>query len=286
MKDWFSWIQSPSLRAAADMILHGGRLSQGDARRVISNLHEESKTHIKTKVGDHFYERFFPTDRHGGPWKTGRPIGLIDHYTAGISGRATLRWFSRRDRGAGIGNSSAHYVLSRDGVASQIINPLENIAWHARGHSYTHIGIEHVNTGVLRVVNGELRYLNVRKYPAEREPHVQVINGEHWEPYTTRQIVTNIVLKRWLAMALPSLERAEFIDHEMADPERKRDCGPLWPLEAINDLVFSYKPVRDMQWMESSYLSQEGVVEFEREVRNYLREEASSREVLGVLRQT
>jgi N-acetyl-anhydromuramyl-L-alanine amidase AmpD len=269
--DWFHWIQDPSLRAAADLVLNGGRLPQGDARRVFSDLQEESVLQIKAKVGDSFYDKHFPTDRDGPEWDGDRPIGLIDHYTAGISGRSTLKWFSSRVRGEGISNSSAHYVLDRDGIVLQLINPLERVAWHARGHSYTHVGIEHVNAGLLRKVNGAFRYLNVRKYPKDRVDHVQVIEGEHWEPYKVRQIVTNIVLKRWLIMAKPQLRQEGFIDHEMADPMRKRDCGPLWPLHDINALAFSDKPIRGMMWMDVDYLSTAGVFEFHREVQDYLR---------------
>lgn len=270
--DWFHWIQNPSLRAAADLVLNGGRLPQEDARRVINDLQEESVLQIKAKVGDSFYAEHYPTNRHGPAWKDGLPFGLVDHYTAGISGRATLKWFSSREREEGVSNSSAHYVLDRDGIVLQLINPLEKISWHARSFSYTHIGIEHVNAGVLRKVNGELRYLNIRKYPKDRVDQVQVIEGEHWEPYKVRQIVTNIVLKRWLLMAIPTLKHDGFIDHEMADPMRKRDCGPLWPLHDINALAFSDKPIRDMFWMDSDWLSQVGVYEFHREVQEYLRQ--------------
>lgn len=269
--DWFAWLKSPSLHAAAALVLNGGRLFREDARRVINELQDESVKQIMSKVEHDFFTKYFPTNRVGPAWKAGQPSGLIDHYTAGTSGTKTLRWFSSRDRGEGVSNSSAHYVLDRDGVVFQLINPLERVAWHARADSYTHIGIEHVNTGFLRKVSGQLRYLNIKKYPDDRVDRVQSIEGEPWEPYTVPQIVTNIVLKRWLIAALPSLIPQGFIDHEMADPKRKRDCGPLWPLHDINALAFSDKPIRDMRWMDLEYLSQVGVYEFHREVQEYLR---------------
>ncbi|RLC88623.1 MAG: hypothetical protein DRJ03_01755 [Chloroflexi bacterium] len=270
--DWFRWIQNSSLRAAADTVLNGGRLSQEDARRTINDLQEESATQIRNKIGDVFYEMHYPTDRHGPPWENSLPVGVVDHYTGGTSGKATLKWFSSRNRGDGIGNSSAHYIIDRDGTILQLINPLERISWHARSCSYTHIGIEHVNAGLLRKVNGSLKYLNIREYPKDRVDRVQDIDGESWEPYTVPQIVANIVLKRWLRTAVQTLEKDRCIDHQMADPMRKLDCGPLWPLQDINSLAFSFKAIRGMTWLGAGYLSQVGTFEFHREVQEYLQQ--------------
>lgn len=268
--NWFYWITNPSLREAAESVLNGGRLLQEDARLVIEQLQEESAAHIKKRVGESFYSDYFPTDRVGPEWKEGQPYGVVDHYTAGIDNVKPIRWFSSRPREPGVGNSSAHYVIDRDGVILQLINPLHRVAWHARSFSYTHIGIEHVNAGLLRKVNGKLRYMNTIPYPEGRVEKVQEIEGENWEPYQVRQIVANIVLKRLLQMAIPALVRPGFIDHEMADPHRKRDCGPLWPMHDINALVFSGEPVRNMLWMDEECLSQVGVYEFHREVQEHL----------------
>ena len=199
-RDWFSWMENVKLRAAADFTLNGGDLGQDDAAHAIGMLCEESAGHIKQQVGEEFYAQYYPTNRHGGRWKRGFPVGLVDHYTAGISPRGTLKWFSKKPRGPGTGNSSAHVVIDRDGIIYIVVNPLEYIAWHAPGANRTSIGVEHVNAGVLlRKTDEEFYYLNTRPYPKERVAQLQELNsGEFWEPYSSAQIVANIVLKRWL----------------------------------------------------------------------------------------
>lgn len=271
MKDWFSWTTDPKLKAAADLTLNGGRLLEEDARLVINTLTAESKHLIEKYIGEDFYNQYYPSNRHGGNWEAGHPIGLVDHYTAGISARGTLKWFSSRTRGPGIGNSSAHVIMDRDGTTMIIVDPLTTLAWHATWANRNHIGIEHVNAGLLsKNDKGELLYMGRFSYPDNRANLVQNISGEPWEPYTTTQVVVNIVLKRWLIQAIPTLDREHFVDHQIIDPERKKDCGPLWPLAELNDLVFSWKPIRGMQWLETENLLKQDVDEFKKEVKAYL----------------
>lgn len=271
MKDWFPWTADVKLKAAADLTLNGGRLLQEDACFVINALRAESEHLIKKRVGAEFYNQYYPTNRHGGNWSDKHPIGLVDHYTAGISARGTLKWFSSRARGPGVGNSSAHFVMDRDGTPMIVVDPLTTLAWHATWANRNHIGIEHVNAGLLYKNDaGELFYRKRLVYPEERAALVQTVKGELWEPYTTAQVVTNIVLKRWLIQAVPTLEREHFVDHQVIDPDRKRDCGPLWPLAELNDLVFSWKPIRGMKWIETENLLKPDVNAFKEEVESYL----------------
>jgi N-acetyl-anhydromuramyl-L-alanine amidase AmpD len=271
-RDWFSWVDDKGLRAAADFVLNGGVFDQDDAKRALEKLLKESEKQIEQQVGSEFYGKYFPTNRHGGRWKSGNPVGVVDHYTAGIRARGTLKWFSSRPRGSGVGNSSAHVVLDRDGRIFLVVNPLERVAWHARGANRTHIGIEHVNAGLLlRKSDGKFYYLKTREYPEDRVEQLQEINeGEFWEPYTPAQLVSNIVLKRWLRWAIPTLKEDEFTDHQEIEPDRKKDCGPLWPLYEINDFVFSDEPVREMKWLEKTVLRDKDVDGFKEEVKQKL----------------
>jgi N-acetyl-anhydromuramyl-L-alanine amidase AmpD len=271
MKDWFSWTTDPKLKAAADLTMNGGRLLEEDARLVINTLSAESERLIKKYVGEEFYNQYYPSNRHGGNWDDDHPIGLVDHYTAGISARGTLKWFSNRDRGPGVGNSSAHFVMDRNGATMVIVDPLTTLAWHATWANRNHIGIEHVNAGLLsKNDKGELLYMNRHAYPDSRKDLPQEISGNLWEPYTAAQVVANIVLKRWLIQAIPTLTREHFVDHEIIDPERKTDCGPLWPLAELNDLVFSWRPIRPMKWLGVDNLLKQDVDAFKEEVRAYL----------------
>ena len=271
---WFSWVHSSSLRGAADFTVNGGVLSQDDARRALNKLWDESAAQIRNEVGEDFYAKYYPTDRHGGQWSLENPAGVVDHYTAGISERGTLMWFSSKPRGSGVGNSSAHAVISREGKIYLVVNPVEHIAWHARGANNTSIGIEHVNAGLLlRKTDGNFYYLKSRMYPKDRVDALQEVGpNEHWEPYTAAQLGANIVLKRWLVWAFPpgQMQKDMFVDHQEVEPDRKIDCGPLWPLRELNELVFSEKPLRNMEWFEKDVLSLSDVAAFKDEVSSCL----------------
>jgi len=271
LKDWFSWIKNNKLRAAADYTLNGGVFEAEEAAKTVQLLCEESCEQIKNKVGDEFYSKYYPSKRCGGRWNSISPVGVVDHYTAGISERGTLRWFSNEPRGPKIKNSSAHAVINRDGVIYVVINPLEKIAYHATWANKDHVGIEHVNAGLLLRKTGEKFYYNsTRAYPEIRVPQIQETGDKLWEPYTSAQIVSNLVLKRWLLDALPTLEEGHFTEHADIDPDRKLDCGPLWPLFELNDLVFSRKCVRGMEWQKKKYLGLTDVKEFKEEINTYL----------------
>lgn len=271
MKDWFAWIKDDSLRAAADYVLNGGKFDEEDARKALNLLREESVAQTRKQVGDVYYAKHYPAHRRGRHWEPGAPVGLVDHYTGGTTARGTLRWFSNEPRGPGIRNSSAHAVIDRDGVIYIVIDPLERIAWHATWANKNYLGVEHINAGLLlRKTNGEVYYMEGRVYPSGRLPQIQAIDNRIWEPYTPAQLVANIVLKRWLIDALPTLNSEYFTEHADIDPHRKIDCGPLWPLFELNDLVFSRKIVRGMKWQEKEVLGVEDIAALKKEVNAYL----------------
>lgn len=250
-----TWVNHPRLRAALSLLANGGRLDPDDAVEILSILRDESAFHIKRLIGKRYYKKFYPTNRYGKPWDLDCPKGIVDHYTAGVAARGTLRWFSAEPRGPGVSNSSAHIVIDHDGTIVIVVNPLTYVAWHAPGVNSTHIGIEHVNAGLLRKHEGKLYYQKRRTYPVERYSRIEEINGECWEPYTTAQIVSNVILKRLFLCIFSTMTRAGFVDHQQVDPNRKRDCGPLWPLDAINSLAFSGIPTGSIAALEEERLS-------------------------------
>lgn len=267
-RDWFSWMKTDKLRAAADLTLNGGELSQDDAVHAIEMLRDESAEHITQQVGEEFYAQYYPTDRLGGRWKKGFPVGLVDHYTSGINPRGTLKWFSSRPRGSGVGTSSAHVVLDREGILYVVVDPLKRVAWHAPGANSTSIGIEHVNAGLLlRKTDGKFYYLKTRPYPENRVAQLQEINKEKfWEPYSAAQFVSNVVFKRWFIQAVLTTKEDHFVDHQEVDPERKKDCGPLWPLYELNELAFSMKAFHKMEWLKKEILTEQDITAFKKEV--------------------
>lgn len=255
MSIWTDWVKDVTIRDALDHVIDGGRMDEKDALDALSKMWDESPEHIAAATGKDFYENYYPTDRHGPEWKDGRPKGIVDHYTTGIDSKGVLRWFSSEPRGPDAGNSSAHVVIDRDGVITFVVNPLKNVAWHAPGANSTHIGIEIVNAGLLRKAGDRYYRMRAIPYLEDRIGSIREVNGEYWEPYTSAQTVANIALKRLFFAAIPTIKREYMVDHEMVNPQRKRDCGPLWPLQSLNDLVIHDVPFRDAYWAKSALLN-------------------------------
>lgn len=268
MQNWFDWVENEELRNTLLSTVNGDptTISVDDARAAVMALTAEGEVHIRRLVGDKFYEDNFPSNRVGPMWKKGRPTGWVDHYTAGISARGTVRWFSSQERETP-GNSSAHYVVSRRGVIMTIVDPLTHVAWHAgTKENYTHIGVEHVNAGILSRSGSKVLYMDKHTYPLDRIPEIQELGDEIWEPYLSAQLVSNIALKRLLVCALPTLEREKFVDHEMIAPTRKKDCGPLWPLKNLNRLVFSWRGITALKSLEPTVMRKNVIALFNSEV--------------------
>lgn len=259
----FSWVQDPTVRSALQAAVAGTQVDSKTAAASIQMLAKEGIEHIRRIVGSDFYNKNFPTKRHGGAWPPEQPTGWVDHYTAAPEAKGTLMWFSNMNRGPDGGTSSAHYVIDRDGSILTIVDPLTTVAWHATWANPTRIGVEHVCTGLLsKSLRGEFFYLNT-PYPARLVPDLQEINGQFWEPFTVAQLFSNLAVKRLLIQALPTLQIDRFVDHHAIDPKRKVDCGPLWPLRELNKLAFSSVPLtEEMDWIKGELMTKEVVNDF------------------------
>lgn len=274
MKDLFPWLEDTELKEALNTVVDGAILDQAQARTLLAQLHVSSQKLIKTAVSEPFYTAYFPTNRHGAPWAAGQPTGLVDHYTSAPWAAGSLRWFSsqeRKDKQGNLikGNSSAHIVMDRNGACLIVVDPLTTIAWHATWANPTHIGIEHVNCGLLRKVGNAFYFMDNLAYPTARVPQIQEIIGKFWEPFTVLQFVSNIVLKRLFRWAMPTLVQDKFVEHKDIDPVGKIDCGPLWASKELNMLAFSDKAFRDMQWVSREVLLLADVEAFRKEVAGY-----------------
>lgn len=260
----FSWAQDQVVKSALQAAIAGARVSPETAAASIQLLTKEGVTHMRRLVGDNFYNKNLPTNRHGKPWAAGQPTGWVDHYTAAPGAKGTIMWFSNMDRGPNGGNSSSHYVIDKDGAVMTMVDPLTTVAWHATWSNPTHIGVEHVCTGLLRKSpEGKFIYLEKSPYPENLVPALQEINGQFWEPFTVAQLLSNLAIKRLLIQALPSLQADKFVDHQVIDPKNKIDCGPLWPLKELNKLAFSFTPlVEEMDWMKCVLMTKEVVDSF------------------------
>jgi len=268
MRDALAWIRKRNLKRLTDSILDGQPIDREAARNGLDTLQLESQATIRSRVTTEYYSQYYPTLRKGGAWSAGKPVGVVDHFTGATTAASTLRWFSSEPRKPGEGNSSAHVVIDRDGTIMVVIDPLSKTAFHATVANETHIGIEHVNCGELQQSpSGLVLFMGTYKYPADRLSQIQLVGTGMWEPYTALQLVSNIVLKRLLRYAIPTLERSRFVQHKDVSPIRKTDCGPLWPAPEIDDLVFKNVAFRNMNWTQLNTMTTKDMTNFKQEVR-------------------
>ncbi len=165
---------------------------------------------------------------------------LILHYTAGQTLDGAVSWFMNP-----AAEASAHFVVARDGSIVQMVS-LDRRAWHAgvsqwgdlRSLNAHSIGIEIVNAGKLRRTSrGWVTW-------AERVvPDDEVTVAKHrlesvetgWHEYTTAQI--DAVLE--LSVALhAAFAFKDVLGHDDIAPDRKKDPGPLFPLDALRGRLF------------------------------------------------
>lgn len=184
---------------------------------------------IKAEIPPFDYCGFFPFEEpltNRNHWETrgeATPAMLIMHYTV-VDFRGTFNIFTR---GAKIGRTSAHYVISEEdkkanilgGKIFQVVHP-DDCAWHAgegswcawqgrsTGNSFS-IGIEHVNLGFL-----------------ESKETQELV----WTPFDEKQIDSSISLSKRLVEKY-KISPTNVIGHSDYAPHRKQDPGPLFPYE-------------------------------------------------------
>jgi N-acetylmuramoyl-L-alanine amidase len=168
-----------------------------------------------------------------------KPRYLVMHYTAGASLDSSVNWL--RDPRA---KASAHLVVGRGGEIVQLC-AFNQRAWHAgrsnwrglsglNGHS---IGIEFDNAGPLtETADGWTSHFG-RAYPDS-----EVIEARHkheteprgWHRYTEPQLQAASELT---ACLVDHYGLEDVLGHEDIAPDRKRDPGPAFPLEALRQRV-------------------------------------------------
>lgn len=170
---------------------------------------------------------------------------LVLHYTAGYSAASSVSWFLKPEAKA-----SAHFVIERDGVVTQMA-PLEDRTWHAGGGSSRwrgkavnsrSIGIEIANLGPLKA-DGRGGWIDVYGRAWRGTPFLDT-SGRAWEPYPEAQIVAVLGLVAELKRRFPVLalhdesqgQLPRICGHQDVDPKRKIDPGPAWPWSRLRSL--------------------------------------------------
>jgi N-acetylmuramoyl-L-alanine amidase len=182
---------------------------------------------------------FEKTPNQGGSFDAGLPDTIIIHYTAGSSAESSIKTLCDKRNKA-----SAHLVVSRDGVVTQLL-PFNKIAWHAGKSSYGgrtgfnkySIGIEIDNAGKLTKSSDQYIAWFGRVYPESdviEAVHRNESEPYYWHRYTEKQIdrVNDICVD-----LIEAYEISSILGHEEISPRRKIDPGPAFPLDKLRDRV-------------------------------------------------
>lgn len=188
--------------------------------------------------------------------------GLVIHFTAAGSGKATADYFSKVEvswKEGGVTktakvSASAHLVIDRPGTTYLCV-PFTDRAWHAgpatlwKGkktptnvNNFT-IGIELANWGPLtKQADGTFRTYNNRKYIGVT-PFESVKDGKatYWEPYTEEMLTELVKVTKTIIKEFPAIGREDITGHEHIQGN-KSDPGPAFPWTSYLDAVFAQEP--------------------------------------------
>jgi len=172
-------------------------------------------------------------------------VGTVVHYTAGGRASGSIRWLCMPEARA-----SAHFVISRDGRTTQLVE-LDMKAWHA-GVSEMQVGqeilsdagrftvgVELANCGLLHKVGEDFFYevgRDLKKYagPEPQRAELKYDDGHSvegwWEPYPDAQMDALQDLLRKMTARGYGTAASNLIGHEeVAMPlGRKTDPGALF----------------------------------------------------------
>lgn len=177
-----------------------------------------------------------------------KPTVIVLHDTAGrLDKCSSVRWFESPDC-----NTSAHFVVERDGTITQMV-ACNRKAWHAGASSFEGregvnsfgIGIEIVNPGKLDAAGRAWFHKKTEKgFEPARLQHVKTkAHGDgYWMEYTAEQIEAVTVICKALALSYPI---TAITTHYEISPGRKIDPNPLFPLEELRAAVFSPAPAEE-----------------------------------------
>lgn len=205
-------------------------------------------------------------------WGAGRPLGVTEHFTAGVTWKGSVRWLGDGSHKNTV--SCQMVILDRmlpeafaiyskypelQDLKVVVILLSEGIipAWHAGWVNKKTFGIENRNAGPVRGQRNKWRWWASgwkAKFPHERlGKYPEFIDGKWWEPFTHGQIHANIVVCQHLHALYQDeggLDRRWFLPHS-ATTYTKWDTGRLFPLKDVRDAVFAQMPVDGIPWLKT-----------------------------------
>lgn len=190
---------------------------------------------------------WYPSRNKSGVMK---PLYIVCHDTASpLGAQSDVRWLAGE---AGNHNSSAHFVVARDGKITQLV-PTNVMAWHAGASKWNGrtncnaftIGIEIDNPGKVEKVREGVYHSYYGNIVDSQEVHFAYAktpqHGEgYWAFYTPEQI--NAVVGICQA-CIKAYGCSEIITHWLIAPGRKVDTNPLFPLAQVRERAFGNKDV-------------------------------------------
>ncbi len=228
-------------------------------------------------------------------WKEGYPIGVTEHYTAGVSWKSSVRWLNgAKNRSSScqmliLDRMTPEYrkIVSRypelKALQVAVILMSDGIipCWHAGWVNRYNFGIENRNAGHLRY-DGEHWYWWARdwtaKFPVEGLGKTPVdINGIWREPYTYGQIHANIFVCQMLYCLYPVMDHRWFLPHS-ATSGSKGDVGPAYPFRDVREAVFNQEPVSTLTWLQDYKADPQYMVDYDEDVDEGFLDELAERQ--------
>ena len=174
------------------------------------------------------------------------PQFIVMHYTASWRAEGAISTLSTRGS-----KVSAHVVIDTDGTVTQLV-PFTTKAWHAgpsvyrgvKGLNSHSIGIEIVNPGYLKMVNGGFEDSNGRFHPAHKVQQTiktkdaRVGSGTwHWPMYTMPQLQA---VERLTSELVAQYGITDIVSHRQIDTRGwKTDPGPAFPMKHMRELLYT-----------------------------------------------
>lgn len=202
-------------------------------------------------------------------WRYGYPVGVTEHFTAGVTWKGSISWLSGKDNQT----SSCHMVIldrklgEVDSIFSKypildslpvtaiLLADLDKATWHCGWGNEFNFGIENRNAGRLKGTQGAWTWWPngyTKAFPHKELGKTPVnIDGVWWEPYTYGQIVANIIVCQYLHCFFQDkggVNPSWFIPHS-ALSGGKSDTGRAFPLQAVRDAVIDQTEIENLMWL-------------------------------------
>ncbi len=192
---------------------------------------------VNNRITGDKVQEFVKATSFGGAIKP--PDSIIIHYTAGTSGKSTVRYLSGKSA-----KVSAHLVVDESGEVTQMVD-FNRKGYHAgkssfggrTGYNAYSIGIEISNPGWLKKAGSGF----ANAYGGKVAPDM-VFEGKHrnypkprtmfWHKYPEAQVKAVFDICEALCNAY---DIREILGHEEIAPARKTDPGPAFPLDELRD---------------------------------------------------